>query len=275
MTTDSAFFDARRLRKTWRSSGSKPVCVDFSLQAAQGSMTAVVGPSGCGKSTVLRLIAGLLACDEAAGETEAAAGAEARPSLTLGGKDILHVAPGKRGVGMVFQNHALFAHMRTDDNVAYGLRCRGMSRSESRRRACEFLELVGLAGFARRKPESLSGGEAQRVSLARTLIVRPELVLFDEPLSALDAPLRRKLAEDICRMQKETGFTGIFVTHDLNEAKTVADRIITMEQGRVAEDCAASDYDASGGKTCASFAQNMRKEFKNMRIFFPKHAEGI
>ena len=196
-------------------------------------MTALLGPSGCGKSTVLRMIAGLLPPDTADGVF---------PVLRLDGRDLIPVPPGKRGIGMVFQNHALFPHMRTDDNVGYGLRCRGISRKESRRRAETFLERFGLAGFASRKPESLSGGEAQRVSLARTLIVEPKLVLFDEPLSALDTPLRRRLAADICGMQQSCGFTGLFVTHDIAEAKAVAGRIIVMKEGRIVQDCPATDF---------------------------------
>lgn len=230
--TESPYFEALHLQKYWNSP-EREFTVDFSLSVEQGTMTALLGPSGCGKSTVLRMIAGLLPPDTADGVF---------PVLRLDGRDLIPVPPGKRGIGMVFQNHALFPHMRTDDNVGYGLRCRGISRKESRRRAETFLERFGLAGFASRKPESLSGGEAQRVSLARTLIVEPKLVLFDEPLSALDTPLRRRLAADICGMQKSCGFTGLFVTHDIAEAKAVAGRIIVMKEGRIVQDCPATDF---------------------------------
>ena len=230
--TESPYFEALHLQKYWNSP-EREFTVDFSLSVEQGTMTALLGPSGCGKSTVLRMIAGLLPPDTADGVF---------PVLRLDGRDLIPVPPGKRGIGMVFQNHALFPHMRTDDNVGYGLRCRGISRKESRRRAETFLERFGRAGFASRKPESLSGGEAQRVSLARTLIVAPKLVLFDEPLSALDTPLRRRLAADICGMQKSCGFTGLFVTHDIAEAKAVAGRIIVMKEGRIVQDCPATDF---------------------------------
>lgn len=230
--TESPYFEALHLQKHWNSP-EREFTVDFSLSVEQGTMTALLGPSGCGKSTVLRMIAGLLPPDTAGGVF---------PVLRLDGRDLIPVPPGKRGIGMVFQNHALFPHMRTDDNVGYGLRCRGISRKESRRRAEAFLERFGLDGFASRKPESLSGGEAQRVSLARTLIVEPKLVLFDEPLSALDTPLRRRLAADICGMQKSCGFTGLFVTHDIAEAKAVAGRIIVMKEGRIVQDCPATDF---------------------------------
>ena len=232
------YFEAKNLRKSWNSP-EYSLQVDFSLQLAAGEMVALLGPSGCGKSTVLRLIAGLLESEPISRGPGSPAGgfpAEGEKSetrLRLEGRDLLSVPAGRRQIGMVFQNPSLFPHLRTDDNVAYGLRCQGVGKKEARKEAMALLESFGLGAFAQRRPESLSGGEAQRVSLARTLIVRPKLILFDEPLSAVDAPLRRRLAQDICRMQDEFGFAGIFVTHDREEAQLVADRIITMEQGRV------------------------------------------
>ena len=236
------YFSAENLYKVWDT-----VTVDFSFTAERGTMTTIVGPSGSGKSTVLRLIAGLDTCDNradsddaqaksvtSAGNSDAQPGKHnsSAPHIMLDGKDITHLEPGKRETGMVAQSGALFLHLTVEDNVAYGLECRGMSKKESRRQAESFLAKFNLEGFAKRYPETLSGGEAQRVALARTLIVQPKLVLFDEPLSALDAPLRKKLAEDIRMMQKETAFTGIMVTHDINEAKTISDTIILMEKGR-------------------------------------------
>ena len=192
-------------------------------------MLGIAGRSGSGKSTVLRLIAGLLEPDKT--------GHGQNTVLTLDGRNLLSVKPARRGVGMVFQAAALFPHMRVDDNVAYGLRCLsrlrgGLSKKQSRLRAAEFLERFGLEGFAERYPDSLSGGEAQRVSLARTLIVQPDLVLFDEPFSSLDAPLRKKLAADIRSLQKKIGFTGIMVTHDIEEAKSMCDLITVLRCGK-------------------------------------------
>ena len=192
-------------------------------------MLGIAGRSGSGKSTVLRLIAGLLEPDKT--------GHGQNTVLMLDGRNLLSVKPARRGVGMVFQAAALFPHMRVDDNVAYGLRCLsrlrgGLSKKQSRLRAAEFLERFGLEGFAERYPDSLSGGEAQRVSLARTLIVRPDLVLFDEPFSSLDAPLRKKLAADIRSLQKKIGFTGIMVTHDIEEAKSMCDDITVLRCGK-------------------------------------------
>ena len=226
----SAYFSAEHLMRDWDT-----VRVDVSLSCEKGTMTAIVGASGSGKSTVLRLIAGLEQSDaQAHGRTE---------RIVLGGKDITHLAPGKRGIGMVFQTATLFAHLRVDDNVGYGLRCAGTRKKESRARANEFLTHFNLAGFGARNPETLSGGEAQRVSLARTLIVKPDLVLFDEPLSALDAPLRKKLAAEIRALQAQFGFTGIMVTHDLAEAKAVSDVIMVMQDGRITWCDAARDFD--------------------------------
>lgn len=219
-----SYFEVRGLRKTWAD-----ICIEFSCSIEKGCMLGIAGRSGSGKSTVLRLIAGLLEPDKT--------GHGQNMVLTLDGRNLLSVKPARRGVGMVFQAAALFPHMRVDDNVAYGLRCLsrlrgGLSKKQSRLRAAEFLERFGLEGFAERYPDSLSGGEAQRVSLARTLIVQPDLVLFDEPFSSLDAPLRKKLAADIRSLQKKIGFTGIMVTHDIEEAKSMCDLITVLRCGK-------------------------------------------
>lgn len=219
-----SYFEVVGLRKTWAD-----ICIEFSCSIEKGCMLGIAGRSGSGKSTVLRLIAGLLEPDKT--------GHGQNTVLMLDGRNLLSVKPARRGVGMVFQAAALFPHMRVDDNVAYGLRCLSRSRGElskkqSRLRAAEFLERFGLEGFAGRYPDSLSGGEAQRVSLARTLIVQPDLVLFDEPFSSLDAPLRKKLAADIRVLQKKIGFTGIMVTHDIEEAKSMCDLITVLRCGK-------------------------------------------
>lgn len=191
----------------------KRVSINASMQ--RGESLALLGPSGCGKSTILRMIAGLLPCDGG--------------RVTLNGRDITALPPGKRGVGLVFQEHALFSHMSVEDNIGYGLVSSGMPMKEARRKAGEWLERFSLSGFAHRRPDTLSGGEKQRVSLARTLAVRPDLVLFDEPLSALDTPLRAKLREELRNRQRELGYTAIYVTHDADEAAFLADRSLIMD----------------------------------------------
>ncbi len=229
------YLDCKKLYKDWKSEGNAAgVCLDISFQAQKGSMTSIVGASGCGKSTVLRLIAGILKTERKDME------------IWLDGKDISKLPPGKRECGLVFQSGALFLHMSVEDNVAYGLECRGMKKKEAREQARDFLSRFNMQEFAKRYPETLSGGEAQRVALARTLIVRPKLVLLDEPLSALDAPMRKKLAEEIVELQKKEGFTAIMVTHDIQEAKLMSDRIILMEKGRIRWEGAASDFTGEG-----------------------------
>lgn len=218
---EKAYFSAENLRKTFDSAK-----IDVSFSCGKNSMTAIVGPSGSGKSTVLRIIAGLETPDEAKDE-----GKETR--IELDGRRIETERPSRRDLGMVSQSPALFEHLTVEDNVSYGLVSAGMKKKLAREKANEFLKKFNLEGFGKRYPDTLSGGEAQRVSLARTLIMKPKLVLFDEPLSALDAPLRKKLAALIRDLQKAFGFTGIMVTHDIEEAKSICDKVILIEKGKI------------------------------------------
>lgn len=227
---NTPYFFAEHLMSDWND-----FHLDLSFACQKGTMTSIVGSSGSGKSTALRIIAGL--------EKSTASAHGRRTRILLDGTDISAEKPGKRGISMVFQNHALFSHLSVVDNVAYGLFCAGMRKKQAREQAAQFLAHFNLAGFEKRMPDTLSGGEAQRVSLARALIVRPKLVLFDEPLSALDAPLRKKLAAEIRRLQSEMGFTGIMVTHDLAEAKAVSEHIITMQRGRIIWQGASAAFD--------------------------------
>ncbi len=206
----SVYLEVSDLTKRWP---MREVSVSFTL--AEGSSLALLGPSGCGKSTVLRMIAGLTVPDSG--------------SVTLAGEDITRVKPSRRGVGMVFQDHALFGHLSVEDNIGYGPVSKGLSRRESRAIAAEWLERFGLSGFAKRRIDSLSGGERQRVALARTLAVNPRLVLFDEPLSALDSELRARLREELRERQRALGYTAIYVTHDPEEAEFLADGIMRMK----------------------------------------------
>lgn len=217
-----SYFKALKIHKKWPS-----VTVDFSLECDKGSMTCLLGPSGCGKSTVLNIIAGLE-------ENDGPSTSSGTPQflIELDGIRIEGLPPARRNIGMVFQSGALFNHLSVGDNVAYGLISQGIKKKEARAQAAEYLKHFDLAGFEKRMPQTLSGGEKQRVALARTLITRPKLVLLDEPFSALDTDLRHRMAEQLRKWQQELGFTAIMVTHDQTEAQTVADKIIQMEKNR-------------------------------------------
>jgi putative spermidine/putrescine transport system ATP-binding protein len=191
----------------------------FSITIAPGELVALLGPSGCGKTTVLRAVAGLEQLDEG--------------RVLVGGDDITHVPPHRRNIGMVFQAYSLFPNLNALENVAFGLEVRRVPASRRRTRAGDLLELVGLAGLAERFPHELSGGQQQRVALARALCVEPRLLLLDEPLSALDAKVRSQLRDEIRRIQLEVGITALFVTHDQEEALSMADRVGVMRSGRL------------------------------------------
>ena len=207
-----SYLIVKNIHKTWET-----VTVDFSLECEKGTMTCLLGPSGCGKSTILNIISGLEKNDP---------DYQAQLEITLDGQRIEKLAPRLRGVGMVFQSGALFNHMNVVNNVAYGLISQGVKKKEALARASAYLKEFNLQGFDRRMPQTLSGGERQRVALARTLITQPKLVLLDEPLSALDADLRHRLALQIRDWQKKMGFTAIMVTHDVSEAETLAEKIV-------------------------------------------------
>lgn len=189
------------------------------LAVAEGEIVGLLGPSGCGKSSLLRAIAGL--------ETPATG------TIAWQGRDLLGEPPHQRGIGLMFQHHALFPHRNVIDNVGFGLRMQGVGRAERANRARELLSLVGLEGFAERRVATLSGGEAQRVALARALAPTPRLLLLDEPLASLDRALRDRLALEIRSILRRVGTTAIHVTHDHDEAVTVADRIALMSAGRI------------------------------------------
>lgn len=201
----------------------KPFCaVDHvSLAIEPGSFVTLLGPSGCGKTTTLRMIAGFETPDE--GE------------IYLGGEAINSLTPNKRDTAMVFQSYALFPHYNVYDNVAYGLRLRKLPKAEMRERIARILSMVELSGYENRMTNQLSGGQQQRVALARALVVEPGVLLFDEPLSNLDAKLRVAMRTEIRKIQQALGITAIYVTHDQSEAMSISDQIIIMQQGRIAQ----------------------------------------
>jgi spermidine/putrescine ABC transporter ATP-binding subunit len=194
---------------------------DLSLTVEPGELLTLLGPSGCGKTTTLRMIAGF---------QEPTQG-----RISIGGRDVTHVMANRRDIGFVFQNYALFPHLSVFDNVAYGLRVRELARPEIAARVEAVLEMVGLARYGRQLPHELSGGEQQRVALARAIVIRPSLLLFDEPLSNLDAKLRVQMRLEIQRLQKRLGITAVYVTHDQEEAMAISDRIAVMNRGEIAQ----------------------------------------
>jgi iron(III) transport system ATP-binding protein len=212
----------RQVTKRYGTDAGAPLAVQgISFEVPQGTLTTILGPSGCGKTTTLRMIAGL--------ESPSSG------QILIGGQDVTTLGPAERNVSMMFQSYALFPHMDVLDNVAYGLRMGGSAKATARTRAREALRSVGLVGFDARLPSALSGGQQQRVALARALVLEPAVLLFDEPLSNLDARLRREMREEIRAIQQRLQLTVAYVTHDQSEALAVSDQIIVMDHGRIAQ----------------------------------------
>ncbi len=216
--TEAATADVRLENVVKRFDGA--VAVDgISVEIPRGAFFAMLGPSGCGKTTTLRMIGGFEEPTEG--------------HIYLGDQDVVGLPPYKRDVNTVFQSYALFPHMSIEDNVGFGLERKGVAKGELKGRVAEMLELVGLSGFAKRKPRQLSGGQQQRVALARALVNHPRVLLLDEPLGALDLKLRKQMQLELKRIQSEVGITFVHVTHDQEEAMTMADTIAVMNGGRI------------------------------------------
>lgn len=214
--------------------------LDVSFSVKSGGLTCIIGPSGCGKSTTLSLIAGLLPLEGG--------------TLLLNGRDLTQKPIHERQIAMVFQDYALFPHMNVEQNLAYPLKIKKMKRAKRKERIERLLSMVAMEGYQRRKSQELSGGERQRVALARALASQPQLLLLDEPLSALDAKLRKYLREEIRRIHDETGITTLYVTHDQEEALSIADQIIVMNEGVVCQQGSGEDiYNNPNSLFVASF----------------------
>ncbi len=206
-----------RVNRVCKSYGTTSVLKNVSLDVPHRAFHALLGPSGSGKTTLLKVVAGFTPADEG--------------TVTLAGRDITWSPPERRNIGVVFQNYALFPHMSVAQNIAFGLRMRGVPRAARIERVREVLRLVRMQGFGQRRPAELSGGQQQRVALARALVIRPALLLLDEPLSALDRKIRQDLREELKRIQSETRVTTIMVTHDQEEALFLADRVSVLDAG--------------------------------------------
>ncbi|MBC9936458.1 MULTISPECIES: ABC transporter ATP-binding protein [unclassified Leucobacter] len=227
-------------RGVQKSYGSTPVLRDFTLDINPGEFIALLGPSGCGKTTALRILGGF--------ETPSAG------DVLVNGRSVLPVPPHRRDIGMVFQAYSLFPNLTVRRNVEFGLALRGVPRAKRREIAREKLEIVRLSGFEDRYPNQLSGGQQQRVALARALAISPEILLLDEPLSALDAQVRAGLREEIRELQLRTGVTVVFVTHDQEEALAMADRVAVMHEGRIQQIAAPDElFFRPGGEFVAGF----------------------
>ena len=229
-----------RIRNITKRFGSVVACDNVNFDIYPGEFFALLGPSGCGKTTLLRMLAGF----ESASEGE----------IEIDGQPMVDVPPNKRPVNMVFQSYAVFPHMTVLDNVAYGLKVTGVPKAESRARAEEALGLVHLEGYGQRMPDQLSGGQRQRVALARALVKKPKVLLLDEPLSALDAKLRDAMRLELVRLQHTVGITFVIVTHDQDEALSMADRAAVMERGKVMQIAGPGDlYEHPNSRFVADF----------------------
>ena len=207
------------LKQVYKAFGSTKVLQDFNLSFEKGKFTTLLGASGCGKTTILRLIAGLEDLDQG--------------QILCDGKDISRLPPQQRGVGIVFQSYALFPHLTVGENVAFGLKMQETHSSDIAKKVSQALKMVELEGFEHRRIEQLSGGQQQRIALARALVIAPQILLFDEPLSNLDTNLRRTMREMIRHLQQKLGITVLYVTHDQTEAFAISDAVVVMNQGKV------------------------------------------
>ena len=207
------------LKQVYKAFGATKVLQDFNLSFEKGKFTTLLGASGCGKTTILRLISGLEDLDQG--------------QILCGGKDISRLPPQQRGVGIVFQSYALFPHLTVGENVAFGLKMQESHSSDIAEKVSQALKMVELEGFEHRRIEQLSGGQQQRVALARALVIAPQILLFDEPLSNLDTNLRRTMREMIRHLQQKLGITVLYVTHDQTEAFAISDAVVVMNQGKV------------------------------------------
>ena len=256
--TPNEFAAVQIERASFSYPGGKAGIRDIDLNIAEGELVVCIGPSGCGKTTLLKLIAGFLPCSQG--------------RVCLAGEDVTALSVRDRQCGIVFQSYALFPHMRVWENVAYPLRVRGIALDQRRREADAMLELVGLQNLGERLPAALSGGQQQRVALARALIFKPRVLLLDEPLSALDAATRVSMRDEIRRIQKQQKIATLLITHDQDEALSLADRIVLLRDGQLVQTATPQAmYDTPANAFAAGFIG--RANFLDGRVTGPEHVE--
>lgn len=223
--------------------GNKTVLEDISCDIYEGEFLSLLGPSGCGKTTLLRALIGIEKPDTG--------------KIYKDGNDITHMSPSDRGIGIVFQNYALFPNMTVFQNIAYSLKCKKVSKEEIEKRVNEIIKVVGLEEHINKKPSKLSGGQQQRVAIARTLVLNPDVILFDEPMAALDASIRTVLRKELKKIQKEMKITMIYVTHDQEEAFSMSDRIMVINDNKIIQlDKPANIYKNPVNEYVKSFVVN-------------------
>jgi ABC-type Fe3+/spermidine/putrescine transport system ATPase subunit len=256
---DALSLEARGVRASY---GAVVALDDISLEVAAGEFVAILGPSGCGKTTLLNVLAGFISPEKG--------------SVRIGGEDVTHIPPNGRRLSMVFQNYALFPHMTVRKNVGYGLRVRRVPKATLSRRVDEVLDLVGLAHLADRWPRQLSGGQQQRVAVARALAVEPLVLLMDEPLSNLDAKLRREMRIELRSLQQRTKTTTVFVTHDQEEALVMSDRVAVMNNGIVEQVGTPVDvYERPATDFVAGFIGSANRLRCSIRCSIPAGGAGV
>ncbi len=245
--------DGLSLRGIHKFFGAVETIKGVDLDVASGEFVVFVGPSGCGKSTLLRMVSGLESVTSG--------------TITINGRDVTRVAPAKRGVAMVFQSYALFPHMTVAENISFGLRLSGTSKQEVDRRVRDVADTLQITPLLERRPKQLSGGQRQRVAIGRAIIRNPEVFLFDEPLSNLDAALRVQMRLEIAHLHHQIGATMVYVTHDQIEAMTLADRIVVLNEGRIEQVGSPIDlYGAPANKFVAQFIGSPRMNFFSARV---------
>ena len=239
-SSNVSLVDLTKKFKSLDGSGEVVAVNSINLEIKTGELVTILGPSGCGKTTTLRMVAGFEFPTEG--------------SIMIGGRDIAPVPPNKRGISMVFQSYALFPHLNIYENIAYGLRVQKLPAPEIASRMSAILELMQLTSMAKRFPSQVSGGQQQRIALARAIIIEPSVLLFDEPLSNLDAKLREYMRDEVRKLQKRLGITSLYVTHDQEEAMAISDRIVIMQEGSIRQvGTPRQIYEHPGSKFVANF----------------------